>query len=404
MQSFETLFRRAWERGREKRLGVYILLNWAVLLVLAAGFAAAAFGAYYVLIERRQLRHSVVEVNPELRRIFAPKREVRVGDSTLSFGSRHGDKLRQVVVRTPDREIRAKSAELRVDADKNTVSLTLRSYGVYKVSDGAVGEKPTTADDWMPLEMSYPFALPPNLRQPKLPVAGDLARGVVVIAAITLAGVALWFWFWQMFSTGIALEASGERPTRMLRGWRAGLVRWKSVMYPALLVSLCGVVGFLGSLPNILQLPMPFYLAIYPLASLLEIVLLMLSGIMMTGVAASPPEISFGDLFHDSIRVFLNGWGRYLAGTCWVYAFLALFAVMLTPGLLLLTHAVIFGYRLTQILAALWVFLWLVAFIATGLRVRGCIAAYYMYLYFDALGGPARGAEPAAAEKHGEDA
>ena len=87
MQSFETLFRRAWERGREKRLGVYILLNWVVLLVLAAGFAAAAFGAYYVLIERRQLRHSVVEVNPELRRIFAPKREVRFGDSTLSFGS-----------------------------------------------------------------------------------------------------------------------------------------------------------------------------------------------------------------------------------------------------------------------------------------------------------------------------
>ena len=39
MQNFETLFRRAWERSREAKLSVYILLNWLILASLAAGIA-----------------------------------------------------------------------------------------------------------------------------------------------------------------------------------------------------------------------------------------------------------------------------------------------------------------------------------------------------------------------------
>ena len=44
MQNFETLFRRAWERGREFKLSVYILLNWLLLTALAVGIVAAATG------------------------------------------------------------------------------------------------------------------------------------------------------------------------------------------------------------------------------------------------------------------------------------------------------------------------------------------------------------------------
>ena len=406
MQSFETLFRRAWERSREVKLRFYILLNWIILIVFAAAFAAAAFGAYYVLIEKPQARQSVIEVNPELRRIFAPKREVKFKDSSLSFNSRRGDKLRQVVLRMPDREIRAKSAEIRVDVQKNTVDLTLRSYRVHKVVAGAVAEKPASEENWAPLGMSFDLELPPGLQEPRKAVPGDFARGVVVIAAIVLAGVALWYWIWQMLSTAVALEAAGDRPTRMLRGLGGGLKRWWSVMYPATLVALCGFVGFLGSLPNILRVPIPFYLAIYPLACVLEITLFILSGIMMTGVAVSPPDVTFGDLLRDSIRVFLNAWGRYLAGMFWIYAFLALFAVMLVPGLVFLAHALVFGHRLMLALAIVWVTVWLAAFLVTGLRVRGCIAAYYMYLYLDAVDDPRTPEDEAAAgaaEENGGD-
>ena len=87
MQSFETLFRRAWERSREFKLSAYILLNWVLLILLAGGVAAAAGCAYFALIERKQAAQSVVEVNPPLRRIFAPKRVVKLNDARLSFGS-----------------------------------------------------------------------------------------------------------------------------------------------------------------------------------------------------------------------------------------------------------------------------------------------------------------------------
>ena len=404
MQSFETLFRRAWERSREVKLSLYILLNWILLLAVAAVFAAVAFGAYYVLIEKPLAEQSVIEVNPELRKIFVPKQELKFKDSSLSFNSRRGDKLRQVVLRMPDREIRAKSAEIRVDANKNTVDLTLRSYRVHKIVDGAVVEKPSAEEDWTPLGMSFDLELPPDLKEPRKAVPGDFARGVVVIAAIVLAGASLWYWIWQMLSTAVALEAAGDRPTRMFRGLGGGLRRWWSVMYPAVLMTLFGFVGFLGSLPNILQMPIPFYLAIYPLACVLEITLFILSGIMMTGVAVNPPDVSFGDLLQDSIRVFLNAWGRYLAGMFWVYAFLALFAVMLVPGLVLLAYALIFGHRMMLVFSIVWMAVWLMIFIVTGLRVRGCIAAYNMYLYLDAVGDPRTpetGGSDAAAEKHG---
>ena len=69
MQNFETLFRRAWERSREAKLSVYILLNWLILAALAAGIAVAGTVAYRSLVERRRAEQSIVEVNPELRRI-----------------------------------------------------------------------------------------------------------------------------------------------------------------------------------------------------------------------------------------------------------------------------------------------------------------------------------------------
>ncbi|MBP5531644.1 MAG: hypothetical protein J6Y54_06425 [Lentisphaeria bacterium] len=93
MQNFETLFRRAWERSREVKLSVYILLNWLILASLAAGIAFAGTAAYRSLVEKRRAEQSVVEVNPKLRRIFAPKRKLKFKDARLSFGYRAGDTL-----------------------------------------------------------------------------------------------------------------------------------------------------------------------------------------------------------------------------------------------------------------------------------------------------------------------
>lgn len=406
MQSFETLFRRAWERSREFKLSAYILLNWVLLTAFAAGIAAAAGGAYFALIERKQAAQSVVEVNPPLRRIFAPKRVVKLNDARLSFGSRHGDKLGKVVLRTPTREIRAKSAELRINAEKGIVNLTLRRYRIYEVADGQVGERSVAGDDWGSLELSYPFALPSNLKCPAKPVPGDIARGLVAIAGIVMIGATLWCWFWQMFSVGVSRETLDGRPTRILRGFKSGLARWRTVMYPVPLLTLCGIVSVIGSLPNVLQLPLPFYLAVYPLACALEITLLVLCGIMMVGVAVDPPDTSFGALLRESVRVFLNGWGRYVLGVFWVYAFLALFAIMLVPALLPLLDAVIFGDRELLMVAVVLILIWLVAFVATGVRVRGCIAAYHTYLYLDAAGEarqPESGADAVAAEKSESD-
>ena len=390
MQSFETLFRRAWERSREFKLSAYILLNWVLLILLAGGVAAAAGGAYFALIERKQAAQSVVEVNPALRRIFAPKRIVKLNDARLSFGSRRGDRLVKVVVRTPIREIRAKSAELRINADQNIVNLTLRRYRIYPVSGDKVGEESVAGDDWGSLELSYPFALPSRLKRPETPVPGDIARGLVAIAGIVMIGVTLWCWFWQMFSAGVSREALDGQPTRVLRGFRSGLARWRTVMYPVPLLTMCGVVSFIGSLPNVLQLPLPFFLAVYPLACALEVTLLILSGLMMVGAAVNPPDIRFGALLRESVRVFLNGWWRYLCGIFWVYAFFALFFVILAPALLLLIDAVIFGGTLTMVAAAVWIAVWLIGFVVTGVRVRGCIAAYQMYLYTDAASESAR--------------
>ena len=168
-------------------------------------------------------------------------------------------------------------------------------------------------------------------------------------------------------------------------------------MYCVPLLTLCGIVSVIGSLPNVLQLPLPFFLALYPLACAFEITLLVLCGIMLVGAAVDPPEISFGALFRESVRVFLNGWGRYLLGIFWVYAFLALFAVILIPALLPLVNAAVFGDRVMLLVAAIWIVIWLTAFIATGVRVRGCIAAYHVYLYLDAAAGD-REVEPAAAK------
>jgi hypothetical protein len=182
----------------------------------------------------------------------------------------------------------------------------------------------------------------------------------------------------------------------MLRGFWSGLCRWRSVIYPLPLLTVCSIVSLLGSLPNILQLPLPFYLAIYPLACALEITLLLFCGILKVGVALNPPEASFGDLFRESARVFLNGWGRYLLGILWVYSFFALSAVLLAPALVLLIDAVIFGNRGMLISGIVWSSVWAVCFVVSGLRVLGCIAAYQMYLYVDALGnGPAPEAVPA---------
>ena len=163
MQSFETLFRRAWERSREFKLSVFILLDWLLLIALAGGIAAAATGAYFVLIERRQAAQSIVEVNPPLRRIFAPKRVLKLGNARLSFGSRHGDRLNKVVVRTPDREFRAKSAELRINAEEDSINLTLRRYRVYEVIGDRVGETSVAGDDLGSLQLYYPFKLPPPI-------------------------------------------------------------------------------------------------------------------------------------------------------------------------------------------------------------------------------------------------
>ena len=401
MQNFETLFRRAWERGREFKLSVYILLNWLLLIALAAGITAAATAAYFVLIERKQAAQSIVEINPSLRRLFAPKRVLKLSDAQLSFGSRRGDRLGKVVVRTPTREFRAKSAELRINAEDDFINLTLRRYRVYEVVGEKVGETPVSDDDLGSLELYYPFELPRDLKQPEKPVPGDLARGWVAIAGIVVIGAALWCWIWQMLAAGVSREMLEDRPTRVLRGFKSGLARWRTVMYPAPLLTLCGIVSVIGSLPNVLQLPLPFFLALYPLAYAFEITLLMLCGIMLVGAAVDPPDTSFGFLFRESVRVFLNGWGRYLLGIFWVYAFLALFAVMLVPALLPLVSAAVFGDRVMLAVAAVWIAVWLAVFIATGVRVRGCIAAYHVYLYLDAAGEsrqPVSGAEPMTAE------
>lgn len=398
MQNFETLFRRAWERGRDFKLSVCILLNWLLLTVLAGVIVAAATGAYFALIERKQAAQSIVEVNPPLCRIFAPKRVLKLSDARLSFGSRHGDRLNKVVVRTPSREFRAKSAELRINAEEDSINLTLRRYRVYAVDGEKVGEIPVTGDDLGSLQLYYPFKLPPELNQPEKPVPGDIARGWVVVAGIVVIGMTLWCWIWQMLSTGVSREVLDGGPTRVLRGFRSGLARWRTVMYPVPLLTLCGIVSVIGSLPNVLSLPLPFFLALYPLACALEITLLMLCGIMLVGAAVNPPETSFGTLFRESVRVFLNGWGRYLLGIFWVYAFLALFAVMLVPALLPLGNAAIFGDRVMLAVAAVWIAVWLAAFIVTGVRVRGCIAAYHVYLYLDAAGQPGSGDAPVTAQ------
>ena len=383
MQDFEALFRRAWERSREPKLRWYILLNWTLLILLAAGFAAAAWGVYFALVEKKRAEQSIVEVNPELRRIFAPKRKLKFKEAEFSFGERKGDKLRKVVVRTRDRVIRAKSAELRLDADKQTVNLTLRRYRIYEAVDGEA-VRMISEDDWNTLDLSYPFELPSDLRRPKKPVPGEIARGFLAVAGIVLLGVTIWSWLWQILSAGITREAAGERPTRMWRGFKSGFARWLTVMYPLPIITACGIVSFIGSLPNILQLPLAFYLAIYPLASALEITMLIFCGIMRIGVAVNPPESRFGDLLRESARVFLNGWGRYVVGLLWVYAFLALFVVMLAPGMVMLLNGVIFSSRVLLVSSVVAVSVWLVLFVAVGTRVIGCIAAYHAYLYADA--------------------
>lgn len=383
MQDFESLFRRAWERSREFKLRGYILLNWVLLTALAAGFVFAAWGAYHLLIEKKRAAQSFVEVNPELRRIFSPKRKLKFKEAELSFGERDGDKLRKVVIRTPDREIRAKTADLNLDANNHTVNLTLRRYRIYGLENGRIVKK-VSEDELSPLDLSYPFEMPPDLRQPAKPVPGEIARGFTVVAAIVLLGVAVWSWVWQIFSAGITREAFRGRPTRMLRGFGNGFVRWRTVMYPLPLLSVCGIVSLFGTLPNILQLPLAFYLAIYPLAYVLEITLLVFCGIMRIGVAYNPPGARFGDMVRESARVFLNGWGRYLLGVFWVYAFLAVFAVMLVPGLVVLVDAVIFGNRALFVGAVAGLAVWSFFFILVGTRVTACIAAYHMYLYADA--------------------
>jgi len=385
MQSFEALFRQSWERSRELKLSGCILLNWVLLIVLAAVFAAAAYGAYYVFIEKKQAAQSIVNVNPELRRIFAPKRALMLNDARLTFGTRDGDKLGKVVIRTPTREIRAKSAGLRINVEKSIINLTLRRYRIYEIVDGKIGADPVTGDDWGSLELSYPFELPDAVTVPERQNPGDFARGLAIIFCIVSVGAALWWWIWRMLAAGVARETLHPGPTRLLRIWREGFARWRTVMYPVPLLMGCGIVSFVGSLPNVLQLPLPFFLAIYPLACALEVTLLIFSGIMIVGAAVNPPDISFGSLLRESVRVFLNGWGRYLFGAFWLYAFFALFFVMLAPALLPLIDAVVFGGRVFMVIAVVWILLWLIGFIATGVRVRGCIAAYQMYLYMDAV-------------------
>ena len=405
MQDFEPLFRRAWERGREFKLRGYILLNWVLLILLAAGFAAAAWGAYFLLIEKKRSAQSIVDVNPELRRIFSPKRPLRFKEAELSFTERQGDKLRNVTIRTPDREIRARTAELHLDVNNSTVNLTLRRYRVYGVDDRRIVRK-LAEDELSALDLSYPFEMPPELRQPAKPVPGEIARGFTVVAAIAVFGAAIWCWFWQILTAGISREAANGQPTRMRRGFASGFARWRTVMYPLPFITLCGVVSFVGTLPNILQLPLAFYLAVYPLACALEITLLVFWGIMRVGAAYSPPETTFGGMLRESSRVFLNGWGRYLLGVLWVYAFLALFAVLLVPGLVLLLNGVIFGSRGFLVCAVVGLAVWLYFFIVTGTRVTGCIAAYHMYLYADASqeqsAPKSAGKSPAAEPEEGE--
>jgi len=385
MQNFETLFRRSWERSREFKLSACILLNWGLLFILAGVFAASAFAAYWFLVEKKQAEQSIVNVNPELRRIFAPRQTLMLNDAQLRFGVRDGDRLGKVVIRTPTREIRAKSAGLRVNAEKNIINLTLRRYRIYAIADGGAAAEPVTGDDLGSLELSYPFELPKGLRGPEPRKPGDFARGVAVTFCIALIGAAVWCWVWQMLSAGVSCETLGDRPTRLLRVWKNGFARRRTVMYPLPLLSLCGLISFIGSLPNVLQLPLPFFVAIYPLACALEATLLLLSGIMMIGVAVNPPEITFGALLRESVRGFLNGWGRYLFGIFWLYAFFALSAVMLAPALLPLIDSMIFGTRVFMAVAVVWISIWLVAFVVVGARVRGCIAAYQAYLYLDAV-------------------
>ena len=124
---------------------------------------------------------------------------------------------------------------------------------------------------------------------------------------------------------------------------------------------------------------------------------------MMTGVAVNPPDVSFGELMAETVRVFLNAWGRYLVGMFWLYAFLALSVVLLAPGAVLLMHAAVFANRLLLWLAIAWIALWLAAFILTGIRVRGCIAAYFMYLYRDAAENSKTPNEKAAAARKNDD-
>lgn len=385
MQNFEALFRRAWERSREPKLSWYILLGWLLLCLLLAAGAAAVFGAYHVLLERKFADQSVIDVNPELRQRFVPKRELDLHGAKFSFGSRIGDRLRNIAIRTGNREIRAKSAELRLDGEQGTIALVLHRYRVHEVEDGIASRRPVSGDDWGVLEMVYQFDLPAKLRRPEPPIPGDISRALVALSAVALAGATLWFWLWRIIAAGTACEAVDGPPTRIGRGFLAGLSRWRSVLFPLPLITLCAVVSFVGSLPNILQLPLPFYLTIYPLAWALEITLLILCGIVMIGVAAEPPETSFGVLLRHSVRVFLGGWGRYLLGMFWVYAFLAVFAVMLMPGLVPLLHAGLFDNRLSLIVAIVWLSIWFAALVVAGLRVQGCFSAYCMYLYLDVL-------------------
>ena len=403
MQDFESLFRRAWERSREFKLRGYILLNWVLLTALAAGVAAAACGAYYLLVEKKRAAQSTIEVNPELRRLFSPKRKLKFMDAELSFGERDGDKLRNVVIRTSDREIRAKTAELRPDAEYDTVNLTLRRYRIYELVDGEIVRK-LSEDDLSPLDLSYPFEMPRGLRTPARPVPGEIARGFMVVAAIVLFGAALWCWAWQILSAGITREAAGDGPTRILRGFGSAFRRWRTVMYLVPFATACGIVSFVGTLPNVLQLPLVFYLALYPLACALEITILVFCGIMRIGVAYNPPDARFGEMFREAARVFLNGWGRYLLGGLWVYAFLALFAVLLGPGLLMLIDGVIFGSRVLLTCAAVVLAVWGAFFVFVGTRVTACIAAYYMYLYADAAREEPEDGAPLPAAKKEEDA
>ena len=374
-QSFGTLFKRGWERGRELKFTGYTLVTVLMCFVVFMVLCAAVVGAI-CWIEWPERKTDLFELNPALNEKFAPGKVVKFDDGAeLTFASRKGDMAEKVVFKRGKNTIQAEGAFIRLRPEAGVVTVILnecRDAAGKPLVDALVSE-----------ECKYDF--PTDLRKKGwgAPPENFFVRLLLALAMLFV----LWLfgcYVMQMLNTGWVRELLYPA-TRIGRGIRSGFARWRTILYLVPWLFACAMVGTIRAVTD--RLLPPFVgLSVAGGFMAIELAMGMVSFLLCAGIAAGAVNIGFETLYRNAFRAFKNGWGRQLLLILVGYGGAVASFLVAAPGAIALFCGAHFENRAVAIGGGVWLALWLIAMIFVWLRAAAVLSACGMYLYLDASG------------------